>query len=357
MNNPLKQSVGIDVSKDTLDIAINVLGSDFKIDVLSTSQFTNNREGIKRIMNWIKKFMIKDLPLQVVLEATGVYHELVTNTLHDNGFRIAVVMANKIKNYVRSTDVRSINDKISAKQIAEFGLVKNLENWEKPDASLQELKVLSRERLQLIRDRTRAKNQQHAMDHSCASSQASKKRINQHLKFLDKQINQVEKDILTLVQETSWLNEKIQKICTIKGIGVITVISIIAETDGFNLIRNIPQLVCYAGYDVVHKESGTSVKTKARISHKGNKHIRQALYFPALSAVKYEKYFTKFYDRLFDRQKIKMKSYVAVQRKLLILIYVLWKKNEEYKSDRHNQYNYLGQPKKAALTELDHVRS
>ena len=87
--------------------------------------------------------------------------------------------------------------------------------------------------------------------------------------------------------------------------------------------------VCYAGYDINNKQSGTSVNTKARISHKGNKHIRKALYFPALTAVQHDQPLSNFYNRLFDRQKIKMKSYVAVQRKLLILIYTLWKKEKD----------------------------
>ncbi|HAD13144.1 MAG TPA: IS110 family transposase, partial [Saprospirales bacterium] len=102
------------------------------------------------------------------------------------------------------------------------------------------------------------------------------------------------------------------------------------ETDGFALFKNKAQLVSFAGYDVVQRESGTSVKGTTRISKKGNSYIRRALYFPALTAVKYEPQFKDFYQRVFEKSFIKMKGYVAVQRKLLVLIYTLYKKEEPY---------------------------
>ena len=76
--------------------------------------------------------------------------------------------------------------------------------------------------------------------------------------------------------------------------------------------------------------SGSTINGKTRISKKGNRHIRRALHFPALSVVKYHDEFTNLYNRVYDRTKIKMKGYVGVQRKLLVLIYTLYKKNEVY---------------------------
>ncbi|MEL6835923.1 MAG: transposase, partial [Bacteroidota bacterium] len=80
----------------------------------------------------------------------------------------------------------------------------------------------------------------------------------------------------------------------------------------------------------VERQSGSTINGKTRISKKGNRHIRRALHFPALSVVKYHEEFTNLYNRVYDRTKIKMKGYVAVQRKLLVLIYTLYKKNEAY---------------------------
>ena len=89
-------------------------------------------------------------------------------------------------------------------------------------------------------------------------------------------------------------------------------------------------MVSYTGYDVVEKQSGSSVNGKTKISKKGNKFIRRALHFPALTVVKYYPEFTNLHSRIYDRTKIKMKGYTAVQRKLLVLIYTLFKNNEAY---------------------------
>ena len=353
----LRQCCGIDVSMDALDVVLMTLQEDFELKIVSSGQFANTKKDIKKLMNWVKRHQLNDLPLQVVMEATGVYHEQLAYALYDNGFELAVVLPNKVANYCRSTDVRRIDDKISAKHIAEFGLLKKIDNWTKPDASLLKLKGLSREREQLLNERTRAKNQHHAKEHMAEVDKFTLKRAKQHIKFLDKLIDQVETQMKDIVDQTPWLKKKIEYICSLKGVGFITATIVIAETNGFNLIRNSRQLVCYAGYDINNKQSGTSVNTKARISHKGNKHIRKALYFPALTAVQHDEPLSNFYNRLFDRQKIKMKSYVAVQRKLLILIYTLWKKEERYNPEYYKDKFLLEQPLEAALTELDQVRS
>ena len=353
----LRQCCGIDVSMDTLDIVLMTLQEDFEFKTVSSGQFANTKKDIKKLMNWVKRHQLNDLPLQVVMEATGVYHEQLAYTLYDNGFELAVVLPNKVANYCRSTDVRRIDDKISARHIAEFGLLKKIDNWTKPDVSLLKLKGLSREREQLLNERTRAKNQQHAKEHMAEVDKFTLKRAKQHIKFLDKLIDQIETQMKDIVDQTPWLKKKINYICSLKGVGFITATIVIAETNGFNLIRNSRQLVCYAGYDVNNKQSGTSVNTKPRISHKGNKHIRKALYFPALTAVQNDEQSSNFYNRLFERQKIKMKSYVAVQRKLLILIYTLWKKEERYNPEYYKDKFLLEQPREAALTELDQVRS
>lgn len=106
-----------------------------------------------------------------------------------------------------------------------------------------------------------------------------------------------------------------------------------AETNGFELIRNKKQLISYSGLDVREKQSGTSIKGKPRISKKGNKFLRKAIFFPALSAVKYEQNYKEIYARLLSKNGIKMKGLVAVQRKLLELIYIIFKNKTVYQSD------------------------
>jgi transposase len=115
------------------------------------------------------------------------------------------------------------------------------------------------------------------------------------------------------------------------------------------------------GYDVVTKDSGTSVKGKPHIPGKGNNHIRKALHFSALTSVKFDKNNQDLYKRIETKSGIKMKGYTAVQRKLLVLIYILWKNEEafdpNYQTKKLNQIKLLEQPILTALTELDQVCS
>jgi transposase len=126
-------------------------------------------------------------------------------------------------------------------------------------------------------------------------------------------------------------------VCTIPGVGKLTAVIIFAETNGFELIRNKKQLTSYAGLDIKEKQSGTSVKGKPRISKRGNRFIRKALHLPSLSAVKYNNNQKDLYSRIVAKSGIKMKGLIAVQRKMLELIYILNKNKKPFINDYQKQ--------------------
>lgn len=327
---PLRQSLGIDVSKDHLQVCISNLEADQRIRVIASTKFSNNGKGLNQLIVWVKKHRIPDLGFKVILEATGVYHEQATYFLHEKGFEVSVVLPNKAKSFARSLNAKSKTDQIDAKILAQMGLERKLDSWKPASQNMISIKRLCRERTTLQDHKTAALNQMHARKSSHLPEKSSQNRSLKLIKFIEKQIKEVEESIKQVVKTDPDLKEKVDKICKVKGLGLITVIAVIAETDGFALFKNKAQLVSFAGYDVVQRESGTSVKGTTRISKKGNSYIRRALYFPALTAVKYEPQFKDFYQRVFEKSFIKMKGYVAVQRKLLVLIYTLYKKEEPY---------------------------
>jgi transposase len=120
---------------------------------------------------------------------------------------------------------------------------------------------------------------------------------------------------------------------TIPGIGVLTSAVIMAETNGFELIRSTSQLSSYAGFDVKEKESGTSVKGKSRISKRGNRHLRKAMHMPALAAIRHSERYRAVFVRIVARNGIKMKATVAVQRKLLEMVYTIYKTKKPYQAE------------------------
>lgn len=151
--------------------------------------------------------------------------------------------------------------------------------------------------------------------------------------FFNKQEQEIKKEITVILDKNPTVKAEVNRICTIPGMGELTAVIILAETNGFELIRSKKQLTSYAGMDIKEKQSGTSVKGKAKLSKKGNRHIRKALHLPSLSSVKYNPVHKEFYARLVGRHGIKMKALVAVQRKMLELSYILWKNKTEYKAD------------------------
>jgi len=173
-------------------------------------------------------------------------------------------------------------------------------------------------------------NQLHSLQHGQFQSKEIIKQLKQTIKLFEKQLAELEKTISKLIKADVILNRHYQNITAIKGVALLSFAVIAAETDGFALFDNAASLVSYAGYDVVENQSGKH-NGRTRISKKGNSRIRRILHMPALCAVRADQpQFKNLYERVLERTKIKMKGYVAVQRKLLEIMYYLWKKNERY---------------------------
>jgi len=343
----IKQNVGVDISKDDFKVCFLQLLLLTKQDSTMTQKtrikgsktFKNTSAGFKSFLAWMEKHRDKTLCVRVTMEATGVYYEQLVHYLNDKGknYHLSVILPNMSKSYFKSWNTKSKTDKIDAKILGQMGLERALDQWKPSSDNSRVLKQLTRNRVSLLEQKTAIKNRLHALKNSYQPHKQVIKRLNQQLALLKKQLKEVEKQIVHVIDEDEILSVKIEEICKIKGLGIVTVATIIAETDGFNLFTSRGQLISYSGYDIVENESGSSIKGKTRISKKGNKFIRRALYFPSLVVIKHEPVFRQLWDRIFDRTKIKMKAYVAVQRKLLILIYTLFKKNEAYDSNFKNK--------------------
>lgn len=355
MGTVIKQVVGIDCSKDNLDCSYGSLNSDLTQQIQSASKFANDKSGFAKLIGWTEKRRDKNLDVLYVIEATGVYHEKLVNSLVDQGCKVSVVLPNRTNSFFRTTTIKTINDPSSAKMIAQFGIEKQLQLWKKPEAVYRNLKQLTRERCQLIEERTMKKNQLHAEQSEAFPSVGSLKRMKKLIKVLNEQIEDIEDEIQIIIKADQELNRRIDNLCTAPGVGLITAVTIVGETAGFDLIRNKKQLVSYAGLDVIEKQSGTSVNHKRKISHKGNKQLRKALYFPAFTSIKHNSTHKNHYANLVSKHGVKMKAAVSVQRKMLVLIYTLWKTDQQF--DPQYAGKGSGQRLLATPTELAQGRS
>lgn len=356
MQKLLKQAIGIDIAKDDFAVSYGNFYHDSEVKIITSQVFKNKEQDFARFDKLIKKLVVNDVPLSIVMEATGVYHEKLASFLYEKGYPVSVVLPQRAKTFMKTLKTKTLTDKEASKGLTVMGLEKKLDLWQKPEKTFLKLRQLTREREQVQDLLTQVKNQLHAQKAGAWPNDKSIARMNQLMRMYKKQIKDIEKEINEIVRLNSTLEKKIGYLISIPGVGLITAVTVIGETNGFNLIRNKKQLVSYAGYDIVSKESGSSVRGKPHISHRGNRHIRRGLHMPALASIRFDENSRDLFVRLVSKHGIKMKGVVAVQRKLLILMYTLWNK-EEYYDARKYHYKKIEQPNRTALPELDQVRS
>jgi len=321
----VKNVVGIDVAQQELVVTVGSMDADLNTQIIGSKVFKNTLTAFEKLVQWVNK-MTKNSPVpRYVMEATGVYHESLAYWLDKRGLEVSIVLPNKISSYARTLTVKTVTDKTASEAIMLFGLERKLDRWSRPDPTYKKLRQLCRERGQLIVERTGLKNQLHAENAEAEPNKQSIERTNKRINLLNKQEKEISQEISVLIKEKPELNNNITLICSIPGVSVLTAATVLAETNGFELIKSKRQITSYAGLDVKEKQSGTTVKGKPRISKKGNRYIRKAMYMPALAALRYNDRFKAVYARLVARHGIKMKAGVAVQRKLLEMMFTIFK--------------------------------
>jgi transposase len=330
MKKIVKQVAGIDVAQKELVVTLGRMYEDWTPELYSHKTFANSQNGFIALVLWVQKQSVQQVPVRFVMEATGVYHERLAYFLDEKGYEASVILPNKISNYFRTVEVKTITDKTSSETIARFGLERKLDSWKRPKAVFKKIRQLTREREQLVQIRTMVKNQLHAEQAEAEPNRDSVARQKKQIAFLNKQEQQIKQEIAVLSKQDPKVQESIKVISTLPGVGFLTAATVLGETNGFELIRNKRQLVSYTGLDVKEKQSGTSIKGKARISKKGNKYLRKAMHLPSLAAIRSDDRFKAIFNRLVSKHGIKMKAVVAVQRKLLEMIYIIYKNNTPY---------------------------
>ena len=347
MKKILKQVCAIDVAQKELVVILGRLLEDLTQELYSHKTFPNTLKGFMALVLWVKKLAGEQTGVRFVMEATGVYHESLAYFLDSKGHEVSIVLPNKISNYMRTLDVKTITDKTACEAIARFGLDRKLDRWKRPNPIYKRLRQLTRERGQVIQARTIAKNQLHAEQAEAEPIDSSLARTKKQIALLNKQEKEIETEIKTLSMKDEKVQGSIKVVCSLTGVGLITAACVLGETNGFDLVRNKRQLTSYAGLDVKEKQSGTSVKAKPKISKKGNKYLRKAMHMPALTAIKHDERFKAIYARLICKHGIKMKAAVAVQRKLLEMIYTIFKTNTPYDKHYLQKKEQTDQPEKS----------
>jgi transposase len=336
MANVIKYAIGLDIAKDKFDACLAGMDEVQRVSIKSSkAAISNSVKGFKDLLTWAEKHLTQDIPAVFCMEATGIYYESLAWFLFSKGYHVSVLVPNKAKNYIRSLGNKSKDDKADAQGLATMAAQQSLKQWKPISNQIYELRQLTRYYQQLQNTRTMLRNQLQAMVCGRIENDTVADGLKSLINTTEIQLKTISNEIEICLKKDPVLWEKVSNINSIKGLGLLSIATVIAETDGFALFENQAQLVCYSGYDVIKNQSGKR-NGKTKISKMGNSHIRRILFMPAFNVVKYDvTNFSNLYQRVYARTLIKMKAYVAVQRKLLIMIYTLWKRNEKYNVEMH----------------------
>ena len=326
--NVLKESIGIDVSKDSLSCCFGYVDQNQNEYFTKSRSFGNSSKGFKDLHKWIKSQEPCD-DIWYIMEATGVYHENLAYWLLAKELNVSVLLANKVHHFAKTLELKTKTDAVDARILSKMGLERKMKKWAIPSHLMREIRFLTRELRETKAKIVVAKNQLHAKQHAHKASNSSLRRLKKQIRLMENQTVEIEVELRVLITEDPRLCDKIEKIESIPGIGFLTIICILGETNAFALFTGSKQLVSYAGLDVRQKQSGKK-EGKSKISKQGNSFIRNALYMPALCRSIHNPDLKAFYRRVNENKPSKKIGVTALARKLLVLIYTLWKNDTEY---------------------------
>jgi len=305
--------LGIDVAKETLDIALS------DGIHLNHGQFSNDQKGHEQLEQWLRKQT--DSSVHVCLEATGQYGDAVAEYLFAQGFPVSVVNPARIKHYGNSKLRRNKTDKADAQLIAEYCLREKPAIWTPPPASFKDLQALVRH----LEDLQNAKLQESNRLQSGVHTSFVVDSLTSLCDFLDDQIKQTKKTIQDHINQHEDLKRMQELLVTIPGIGKLTAAKLLGEIRNILDFQSARQLAAYAGLTPRNFLSGTSVHKKSRLSKTGNANLRKALFMPAIVATKYNPIIHSFCTRLSESGLKPMEVIGAAMRKLLHLVYGILK--------------------------------
>ena len=312
--------IGVDISKDTLDIAWVTDGKRFHF------KLANNAIGHKNVLN--------NAPVDshFVMEATGVYHLRFAYFLSCKNCKVSVVNPLSIKRFGQMELSRTKTDKADAFLIARYGSFRTPAIWKIPKIKVLEMKQLLALDNQYIVQKVALQNQVEAFTKGITFSKTAQKSVKYVMGILKSEIKIIEQELEKLSEEL--YPKEVEILTSIPGIGTKTAKAIIIATDGFSDTPNGRALCRYFGISPHIAQSGTSLNISGRITKVGQPKIRALLYMCSLTAIKTNVGCKNLYDRLRAAGKPAKVALIAVTAKLVRQMVSMIKKGELYNEEK-----------------------
>lgn len=296
--------VGVDVSKNTLDIAIEQENGHYL-----HKKINNNVEGFNKIASLLRP------QICVVMEATSSYYIPFAYFLNSKGIAVSIVNPLSVNHFSKMRMSRAKTDKKDAAMLAAYGKSETPRLWTPKATHLIELQQMEAIPDNLTKHKTSLSNQKEAFVCSGQMTEFI-------TEILDKQIEHIKTEIAYIEAKMYEIGEKhhaelLINLCTIPSIGKRTTLMLLIITDGFTKFGTAKELVSYVGLCPRLYESGTSIRGKSRICKMGMSRMRKLLYLCSMSAIKANAQCKSMYERLKQKGKNGKLALIAVASKLL----------------------------------------
>jgi len=309
--------VGVDVAKNTLDVAASNLNE--------TRQFDNDHKGITSAVRYIASLK----PAKIILEATGNYEMPLAVSLQTSRLPVVIVNPRQVRDFARATGVLAKTDRIDARILALFGLRVQPEIRFLPDQKAREMGNVLARRRQLIEMLTAEHNRLLQADDSIRPG------IETHIKWLEEAISTINDDLDRQIRSSpSWF-EKDSLLKSVPGVGKVVSTTLLIELPELGML-NRRKIAALVGVAPLNRDSGT-MRGK-RTVWGGRAKLRAVLYMAALVGVRRNPVIASFYQRLLNAGKAKKVALVACMRKLLTILNAMIRSKTVWKSDSIFQY-------------------
>ena len=316
--------IGIDVSKDHLDIAQQQSHSQAK----PTKAKIHNQE--KSIRKWLAK--LDPATALLVLEPTGTYHDRLILLAHEYQIAFALVPTKISHHHAKSEGHLHLNDGQAAASLLSYGWKATPQPSKMPSEKQQQRKQLITSLKALKKQQNMLSNQVHALEQLYRTNEVAIGALQSTLEVVDGQINRLEKELHELEDEEE--KALCQLMQTVVGIGPKSARELLCYFGDFSAFEAIGQVLNFAGVVPTSHTSGTSVWKQGNISKQGPKSLRAVLYLAARSARRFNLACKDLYERLRSRGKNHKQAMVAVVAKLIKQVFAVVKSKTPF----DNQY-------------------
>jgi transposase len=310
--------LGLDVSKLTIDVCL--LSSD---GTKKTLKIANSKAGFVQLLSYLHGLDFEQV--NACMEPTGRYSRPLSEFLVGAGIKVSMVNCHTVKDHARSKNIRNKTDRLDSYILADYCMMHKPPAWMPPSTIRMELRDVQNRITNVTEEILQEKNRLEAG----VESDFVRDDIEENLGRLMVRKMKLEEYAQELIQSDPRLHNNFKILKSIIGIGdtaAIVMLSLI----GFNDFSDGRKVGAYAGLAPIFEDSGTSVRSRPRISRAGSSRLRGALYFPALSAMQHNPQLREFAERLKAKNKPMKVIICAVMRKLLVLSSTLIRKQEFY---------------------------